>query len=225
MKIVKDLIVCAKLVKYGKQAKVTRVCGVVCVVLGLVSLVGVLACGGTESALFSSYIMSMGIMFMFQPLLSLCYCGSIAATPIRIAAERLWSTLMVAVMVMVVTVVSFITGSIVSAFVPTAAAGAGLSMTAMLFIGLIVAMVAPLSKLGVKAYVLFFFLCIIAPNEVMQNVLFDYTLFPLGGTLWANTLIVTGAGAAITLLTYLLCLAVYKKPYGEAFKKMNAMEI
>lgn len=225
MKIVKDLIVCAKLVKYGKQAKLTRTCGVVCVVLGLVSLVGVLACGGTESALFSSYIMSMGIMFMFQPLLSLCYCGSIAATPIRIAAERLWSTLMVAVMVMVVTVVSFITGSIVSAFVPTAAAGAGISMTAVLFIGLIVAMVAPLSKLGLKAYVLFFFIFVLAPNGLMENMLFNQTLFPLGGTLWANALIVVGLGAAVSLLTYLLCLAVYKKPYGEAFKKMNAMDI
>ena len=225
MNIMKDLRTCLRLVKYGKQANISRVCGIVCLVIGLISIAAAVSEGNIELAFFPSYFMCMGMIFFLQPLLSLCYKGVMSFAPQRRAAETLWTPLLIIFMVTATAIIAGAFGAVFSRFVPQAAKAASYAMITVLPIAVLTGSVIMLSKLSMKAYTAVFLIYIIAPQGLLSSMTDLAEIFPLGGSLTASFFIILGCGIIISLISYILCRALYKKPYGEAFRKMNDWDI
>lgn len=225
MKLLKDLSVCMRLIKYGKQARVGRVFGIVCFLIGLLSIAVSLFEGDVELAFFPAYFISMGLIFFFQPLMTLCYKGVMSFAPQRRAAEIFWMPMMIVAMVLTTSVIALVFGAVSAQFSPLGEKAAAYAMVTVLPVALLAGVVIVLSKLSMKAYAAVFMIFVLFPQGLVNNIEKISELFPLGGSLAANFFIVLGTGLAIALLSYFLCRAVYKKPYGEAFRKMNDMSI
>ncbi|MDE6592520.1 MAG: hypothetical protein K2K57_05585 [Oscillospiraceae bacterium] len=216
-----EIIRCLKLVKYGTQAKVTKVFGIIFIVIGIADFFFTLNGSGVLNFL-NGFFLNFGGMFLWQPIITCNYLKLTDSAPMR----KMMTVKFFPVMVFVTSAASIVffaaAGGIASAFLPVAGRNA---VNAMIFTVLTAALMCSaicMPKLKPVFIFIDWLVCTVAVENIMIDNTYDFAeltgigydrIFP-----WAVICI------AVTGLVSLLALGVlrllYKKPYNSFYRKM-----
>lgn len=216
------LIKCFKLAKYGNQAKLSRISGIVCIVSALLLFAAGLS-GGDNPAFFSGYFMGMGIFFIYQPLLTIAYKKQLDSSPLRKTATVTFMSLMLFVSSALSVIIYTLIGGIASFFLPEAVRSTVFAMTATVMLTAAMGISSLLPKFSGVAYGLLFILDCLMISFVVNSggIISEWFLQCINSIpLCAGVCLLFSALAAA--LTYALLNLFYKKTYNKIYQGMAA---
>ena len=216
-----EIIRCLKLVKYGTQARVTKVFGIIFFVIGIPYFFFTLDISGWLNG-FSGFIISFGGMFLWQPLITFNYLKLTDSAPMR----KMMTVKFFPVMTFVTSAASIVffaaAGGIASAFLPMAGRNA---VNAMIFTVLTAALMCSAVCMP-KLKPVFIFIDWLVCTVAIENIIFDntYDFAKLTGIGYDRIFSWAVVCIAVTGLVSLLASGVlrllYKKPYNSMYRKI-----
>lgn len=216
-----EIIRCLKLVKYGTQARVAKVFGIIFFVIGIPCFFFSLDLSGWVSGV-SGFIISFGWLFLWQPIITCNYLKLTDSAPMR----KMMTVKFFPVMLFVTSAASIVffaaAGGIASAFLPMAGRNA---VNAMIFTVLAAALVCS-SVCTPKLKPVFIFIEWLVCTVVVEHVMIDntYDFAELTGIGYDRIFPWAVVCIAVTGLVSLISLGVlrllYKKPYNSFYRKM-----
>ena len=217
----KEIIKCLKLVKYGTQARVSKVSGIIFFVIGIAYFFFTLNMSGWVNG-FSGFIIGFGGMFLWQPAITCNYLKLTDSAPMRKMMTVKFFPVMSFVTFAVQIVFFAAAGGIASAFLPMAGRNA---VNAMIFSVLTAALVCSAICMP-KLKPVFIFIDWLVCTVAIENIMFDntYDFAELTGIGYDRTFFWAVICIAGTRLVSLLALGIlrllYKKPYNSFYRKM-----
>lgn len=222
----KDLLICFKLIPYGKKAKLNMICGIVCIALGLISYIGLLFSSSDFSeSYFPAFLLFEGMIFITQPAMTIAQRGGLAFSPIRKTAEIYYQPLCIFLTATAANIIWSLTGCLASMSSPNAAHTAAFTM----FMGVIFCIVFASAVTMTKMNLAFYILGIVILSAVMigsQNwaAALIESIFAQENSL---TVIFLSAGVCeigcliVSLISLLVCKCFYKKNYSKFTKQLT----
>ncbi len=215
------IIRCLKLVKYGTQAKVSKVSGIIFIVIGIVYFFFTLKFSGWLNG-FSGLIISLGGMFLWQPLITCNYLKLTDSAPMRKMMTVKFFPLMTFVTSAAGIVFFAASGGIASAFLPMAGQNAVNAMILIVMSEALMCSSVCMPKLKPVFIFIDWLVCTVALENILADDTYDFAeLTGIGYDrifLWA-VIFIAGAGI-VCLLCFAVLRLLYKKPYNSFYRKM-----
>lgn len=219
--IMNEIIRCLKLVKYGTQARATKIIGIIMLAVGTAYFLLTLNISGEWNVL-NGFFINFGGVFLWQPLITCNYTKLTESTPLRKMMTVSFFPLMLFVTFAADIVFFAAAGGIASAFLPMAGRNAVNAMIFTVFSTLMFCTSICMPKLKP----VFIFIDWLVCTSVIEHFMVEapYSLAGLTGIgydrifLWAVICII-GTGL-VSLLALGVLRLLYKKPYSKFYRKM-----
>ena len=216
-----EIIRCLKLVKYGTQARVTQVFGIIFFVIGIAFFFFTLNSSIQWNGVNGVFI-NFGGLFLWQPLITCNYLKLTDSAPMR----KMMTVKFFPVMTFVTSAAQIVffaaAGGIASVFLPMAGRNA---VNAMIFTVLTAALICSAICMP-KLKPVFIFIDWLVCTVVVEHILIDntYNFAELTGIgydrIFSCAIICIIGTGLVSLLTLGVLRLLYKKPYNSFYRKM-----